>query len=386
MRILYVSEATGWTGGGSRLLSAARELLRRGHRVAAACPRDGELGRRLAQAGVEIYPLKIRQDYDVICAYRLARLVRQWKAEILHAQHSQAHAVALLASYFMDPLPIIVTRHVVFRMRKNPFSKFKYRSRRISRYEVVSEAVAAEIATIGIDKEKITVIPPGIDLDIWEKVRQQRNAVLPKEPMSVLMVGNYSSFKGHQVLLQAAVEVRRALPGTLFRLAGRDTEKLKPLVEKLNLGKNVELLGERSDVADLLSLAHLFVMPSLMEGFGISLIEAQSAMVPAVASAVGGLKQIIKDGETGLLVPAGNPEALAQAIIRLLTCPEEAARLAAQGYEEARRKFSHHVMVDRLENLYKEVLNEFSSRSHVPSRGSRPGDHAAGIQKSAPMA
>ncbi|GEM_PF-249525 len=385
-RILYVTEAAGWTGGASRLWIIAQKLQARGYEIAVACRHDADLGQRLRQAGITVFPLAIRQDYDIVSAYRLARYARRWQADIIHAEHPQAHAVTLLASYFLRPISLFVTRHVMFPIKKNPFSKLKYCSSRITRYVAVSDSVAERLVAAGIDKNKVVAVPPGVDLEKWGDVYAAATVANVQGPRVVTSVGNFSSYKGQTVLLEAAAKILKILPETRFRFVGRDTEQLKPLAEKLGVSDNVEILGERSDIPNILSTTNLFVMPSLMEGFGIALIEAQAAMIPVVASAVGGLCQIVTNNETGLLVPPGNPKALSDAIIHMLENPGEAQRMAANGYEVVKAKFSLETMMDSLEGLYKEVAFELSARSHVSPRGSRSGDHALGLRAPAPVA
>ncbi|MBI4051643.1 MAG: glycosyltransferase family 4 protein [Elusimicrobia bacterium] len=355
MKILYITEATGWTGGANQIWLTSQELIKRGHPVAVACRPEGDLAQRLQKAGVKIYPLRIFQDYDVFSAFRLSRIAHEFQADLLHAHHPQSHAMALLASYFR-PLPVIVTRRVIYPIPRNPFSAFKYRSRKISKYVAVCQAATQELILGGVEKERISVIPSAVEINRWESAHTQRNHLNGKKPAIVTMVGHYAPIKGHEILLRAAAKVLREMPQTIFRLVGRDTEKLRALAQDLQIANQVEILGERSDVPELLSQTHLYVMPSLMEGIGTSLIEAQAAGVPVVASEVGGLPDVVDKDETGVLVPPGNPKALAEAILKLLTHPQEAEKMALKGYEKVKRMYSLKVVVDQLEELYKSVL------------------------------
>lgn len=354
MRLLFASEATGWTGGANQIWLTSRELLRRGHQVIVACQAQGELGQRLLGAGVEVHDLRLRQDYDLPAAWRLGRLARRWGAELIHAHHPRAHAVALLAAA-LTGTRLIVTRRVIRPLNTNLFSAVKYRSRRISRYIAVCDAAADELAIAGVERSRIEVIPSGVEMQRWGVSRQAREGLRGLRPRRVTMVGHYSPIKGHDVLLRAIPRVLERLPEAVFQLVGRDTEKLESSARGLGVSSAVLILGERKDVPELLAQSHLYVMPSLQEGIGTACIEAHAALVPVVASRVGGLPQVVEHEKTGLLVPPGDEKALAEAILRQLEHYEEAERMSQAALAFARERFSLESVVDRLEAVYREV-------------------------------
>lgn len=354
MRLLFASEATGWTGGANQIWLTAQALKRRGHSVAVACAADGELGRRLAQAGVEVHDFRFRQDYDVPTAWRLGRLARQWRADLIHAHHPRAHAVSLLAAALLG-VKVIVTRRVVRPLNTNFFSLYKYRSGNIRRYVAVCDAAADELVVAGVERARIEVIPSGVEMDRWSVSRLARDRVRAVRPWRVTMVGHYSAIKGHDVLIKAIPHVISRLPDVVFQLVGRDTEKLEPLIHKLGVASRVLILGERKDVPELLAESHLYVMPSLQEGIGTACIEAHAALVPVVVSRVGGLPQVVQDGRTGLLVPPGDEGALAESIVRQLEHYEEAERMSQAAFAAVRESFSLEAVVSRLEEVYRGV-------------------------------
>ncbi|MBI4056317.1 MAG: glycosyltransferase family 4 protein [Elusimicrobia bacterium] len=353
MRILYITEATGWTGGANQIWLTSQELVRRGHQIGVALRPEGDLAHRLQKANIPIFPLRIRQDYDLLSAFKLTQIARNFQAGLFHAHHPQSHAMGLLARHLGSPIPLIVTRRVIYPIRTNPFSAFKYRSQKISHYIAVCQKTAEELITAGIEKDRVSVIPSAVEMQRWNPLNSRH----PKNhsPL-VTLVAHYSPIKGHEIFLQAAAHVLESIPQTTFRLVGRDTEKLKEMARHLGILPHVEILGERLDIPELLSQTHLYVMPSLMEGIGTSLIEAQAARVPVIASHVGGLPDVVIPNETGILVPPGNSEALAKAIVRLLQNPKEAEQMAQKGYERVQKKFSLPAVVDQLEALYASVL------------------------------
>lgn len=353
MKVLHVSEATGLTGGTNQILLTSRELVRRGHEVALACPPEGELAAQAREAGIEVAGLPVRKDYDLASAWRLGRMIAERRVEVLHAHHPRAHAIGLLALLLSGiAVRFVVTRRVIFPVGRNLFSRWKYRARRVDRYVAVCAAVAQELQKAGVGPERIATIPSGVDFARFDAARAARAALPPGPPWSVGMVGHYATFKGHEFFLRAAREVAARLPQTRFWVVGRGTHTLSPLASELGIAGRVEFLGERRDVPDLLARTHLFVMPSLMEGIGTALVEAQAAGVPVVASRVGGLPDVVEDGVTGRLVPPGDAAALAAAMTLSLERPADAAAMAERGYARVRDAFSLPGVVSRIEAVY----------------------------------
>jgi glycosyltransferase involved in cell wall biosynthesis len=182
----------------------------------------------------------------------------------------------------------------------------------------------------------------------------------------VLTVARLDPQKGHRHLLVAATEV----PDAMFVLAGDGPERqaLEELAERLDVADRVRFLGERSDVADLLAACDVFVLPSLYEGLPISLLEAMAAERPTIATAIGGVDEVVRDGESGLLVPPAQPGAMASALRRLLADAELRARLAAAGHSLVTTQFSAPAMVQRVTELYELLSNPTPSADGHPSR------------------
>jgi glycosyltransferase involved in cell wall biosynthesis len=147
-----------------------------------------------------------------------------------------------------------------------------------------------------------------------------------------------------------------------FRVDHEYRRKLDDKVSSLGLTDRVRFTGLRKDVPQVLAAAAVSVLPSLSEGISNSLLESMAAGVPVVATRVGGTPEVIEDGEHGLLVPPGDPQAVADAILAVLGDPELAARLSANGRRRAREEFSFEAVVRRTEDLYRELLASKTGR------------------------
>ncbi|MDD4005279.1 MAG: glycosyltransferase family 4 protein [Elusimicrobiaceae bacterium] len=353
MKLLFASESHGWSGGANQMLLTAGELAARGHKIIFAVPSDGAVGRRALGAGFEVRDLRIRQDYDVKSALAVKRIARDCHADLVHAHHPRAHAVCLIAKYLGMAQPLIVTRRVIFRIRVNPFSALKYRSSRIDAYLAVCNAAKTELVKGGVEAERVTVIPSAVDFNKYTVARELRAKLEFKPPFRVGMVGHYSWFKGHDCMIAAAPAILKEFPDTVFVFAGRDTNLLADKVRAAGIEKNVEILGERNDVPEILAGLQLFAMPSRQEGIATALIEAHSAGVPAVASNIGGIPDVMLPGETGEMVQVENAPALAAAVIKILGDPAIAGRYADAAFARAREKFALPSVCDRLEAFYR---------------------------------
>jgi glycosyltransferase involved in cell wall biosynthesis len=209
---------------------------------------------------------------------------------------------------------------------------------------------------------KVRLIPNGVDLARLTPRPPSRAlgaslGIPPSAPLA-LCVGRFVPEKGHRHLLKAAARVERAKPGVHWILVGcGELEgELRAQARRLGLEAQVHFAGWRDDVADVLALCDIVVLPSESEGFGRVLVEAMAMAKAVVAAAVGGVPEIVLDGETGILVPSAAPAPLADAVRSLLDDPARAARLGAAGRARAESTFSLAAHVGGVERVYAELL------------------------------
>ena len=213
-----------------------------------------------------------------------------------------------------------------------------------------SSAARAILEREGLAGSSIAVIPNGIDAAAFTGKRPNT----PGTPRRIISVANLRPEKSHETLIAAAAELAADFPDVLVQIVGDGPRRaeLEAIVRARNLQRTVVFLGHREDVPDLLNAADAFVLPSRSEAFPNGAIEAMAAGLPVVASAVGGLLDLIEPDRTGLLVPPENAGALATALRRLFTEPELARRLAEAGQTQVRQRYSFERMVASFEELY----------------------------------
>jgi glycosyltransferase involved in cell wall biosynthesis len=222
-----------------------------------------------------------------------------------------------------------------------------------------SAAAAAQLAREGVPDEKVRLIPNGVDTERFGRARSARPI------RRVVMVANLRPEKGHDVLLAAVPRILAVHPDAEFVLAGSGPcrDALESQARAGGVDRRVRFLGECRNVPEVLADGDLFVLPSRTEAMPNAVIEAMAAGLPVVASDVGGIPELIAHDRTGLLVPAGDPAALAAAVTELMTDPARAAALGRSARAFIAREFGFGRMVARFEELY---LSAIERRSDAP--------------------
>jgi glycosyltransferase involved in cell wall biosynthesis len=352
----------GWSGGMEQMSLLMAGLEGRGHQNVLVCPPGSELIQKISKA-VQVYLLPMFQDYDLIAAWKLNRLIRTVQPDVVHAHHPMAHAIALVALSFGNPTPLVVSRRVSFSLRKNPFSQWKYQSSRIHKYSVVSHAVQQTLVQGGVPESKIEVIYSAVNPNSFiakKSVSEIKQELKIQDGFWVAgKVANYSVWKGQHIFLQAAKRILSHSKKVIFVLAGKGTETLIPMVRGLGIEDFVRLLGFRKDIPELIPIFDVSVN-SAVEGEGLSGAVRESFFlnVPVVASEVSGNKEIVKNGETGFLVSVNDPDALAKKIMHALENKTEAKKLALNGHQWVMENATVDTMVERFINLYSSVMEK----------------------------
>ena len=213
-----------------------------------------------------------------------------------------------------------------------------------------SQAAARQLETEGVPASRIKVIANGVSME-----RFAARATAAARPVSTIVtIANLRREKAHEVLLAAAASLAPRYPHLQFQIVGDGPRlaELQSLASRLGIADHVSFLGHREDVPALLAAADAFVLPSRSEAFPNGAIEAMAAGLPVVASATGGLLDLIDNGQTGLLVEPDNAPALAGAIESLVLSPARAAAMGAAARDEVTRRYSFDRMVRSFEDLY----------------------------------
>ena len=363
---LHVDTARTWRGGQNQVLLTVNGLREIGHRAALVAHPDGELRRR-AQEGLELIPLAPRTEMDLTAAWRFSRVIKRLEPDVIHAHDPHGIAMAAFALSIDSAAfrrtqrtapPLVAARRVDFHLRGNSFSKWKHRQ--VDCYIAASDAIRAMLIADGVPKDRVVTVHEGIDVDhvaAAPRVDVHEAFFLPHGSPVVGNVAALVPHKGQRYLIEAAHLVVREIPDARFVILGEG--ELRPALEHLvrehHLEKHVLLPGFRIDVLGCIKSFDLFVMSSVTEGLGTSLLDAMACARPIVATMAGGIPEIVEDGANGLLVPPRNAPALAQAIVRTLKDRALRDRLAAAGLARVRDRFTVERMVADTAKLYERI-------------------------------
>jgi L-malate glycosyltransferase len=379
---LHIDTQRTWRGGQRQVLLTVLGLRERGFRSVLVAHPDGELAKR-ASEGHDLIRLAPRTEVDLHAGWRLSRIIKDLQPDVVHAHDPHAVASASLALAFSTSLPVcpplFASRRVAFHLKPHAFSRWKYHQ--VHCFIAASDSIHAVLRHDGIDASKIVTVHEGIDIERIQAetpVNIHAQLWLPVNAPVVGATGALTSEKGHRHLIDAAALVLRDVPDARFVILGEGDLRasLERQIKDLHLEKHVFLPGFRQDVLGFLRAFDLFVMPSLSEGLGTSLLDAMAASKATVATNTGGIPEVVADGDTGLLVPPRNHHALAEAIVGLLKDRERREQMGAAGLERVQRLFSAERMVERTLDVYRAYAgagargtNPSAGRPNPPSRG-----------------
>jgi glycosyltransferase involved in cell wall biosynthesis len=355
MRVLHVDTAATWRGGQNQVRLTALGQAAQGHEVAVAFRDGGALSERLRGTTLGLHAISFRGDLSPLAALSLARVLKTFRPHVMQLHDPHAITAGLMAVRLQPGARVIGVRRVDFPLR-SPLSRRKYRG--CHRVVAVSQAIAEILDRAGISPASVRVV--------YEGVPSRPAAVGGREalrrlgvPEGAPVIGNVAALAGHKdhaTLLAALPGILQAVPEARLVIVG-DGELRSALeiqATALGLGGRCLFAGFRTDVDALMPAFDLFCLSSSSEGLGTSLLDAMNFGRAVVATRAGGIPEAVEDGVTGLLVPVGDPSALARAAVDLLLDP---ARREAMG-QAARSRFEERFTVERMVSATLHVYDE----------------------------
>ncbi len=359
MRIVHVDPEQAFSGGEVQVFLLMDGLRSRGHDCVLACSPGSAAESKAEAEGFAVHSLAMRNDFDISAVLRLRRHIKASSPDLVHLHTGRANWIGGMAAASLG-LPAVSTRRMDRRVKRNWRTRLLY-GRLVKRVAAISPAVLRHLLDAGVPEDRTRLIWSSVDpttLRPGESREQLRRAMdLRSDQVLAIAAGNLVPRKGYSNLLSAMSHLEGPQSMQLW-IAGEGEERqaLEKQISEQGLEDRVRLLGQRRDMPELLAACDLFVMPSLAEGLGIAALEAMAAARPVIASAVGGLGELVVDAETGLLVPAGDIPALAKAMATLASDTGLRQRLAAAGPQRVASGFLADQMVEAYIQLYREVL------------------------------
>ncbi len=362
INVLHIDTERGWRGGQQQAAYLTKKMVEMGFHTAVVCKPRSKLHSFCQREKIPHFTIAMRNELDFVSGFKIALLCRRFKFNILHLHSAHALSFGLWAKLFYNRLILIAVRRVVFPIRKNQISQFKYKNQHLNRIISISDGVKRVLIEAGVPEDRIVTIRSGIDLGKFDSISPpggfRRSLGISDGDILVGTVAAITEEKGYPNLIRAAkIVVGNAENVTFLAVGdGPDEEEVQDLAGRLNLGGKFIFAGFREDVGNFLKSFDIFVLASKMEGLGTSVLDAQAVGLPIVATTAGGIPEMIVDGRNGLLVPPEDEASLADAILKLTGDEKLRQKLGKNAKEDVKRFDIERTIRENID-LYREVLN-----------------------------
>jgi glycosyltransferase involved in cell wall biosynthesis len=324
-----------------------------------------ELAQKAQDLGLRAQIFPCRFPFDLATVVKIRKFIHENQVNLIHSHGYKSDFYALVG--FHD-------RHIRRMATCHPWLEtgiswrarfYTYLDKRLlkkfSQIVAISEEIKQEVLQAGIAPDKINLIENGIDLQRFSRpaaVSRRRELSIPEKGLVIGTVGRLSPEKGHAVLLQAAKLIFESYPDLYILIVGDGPErgKLEMISRETGIARRVIFTGVRDDIEEMLSLMDIFVLPSHSEGLPMALLEAMAAGKPLAASGIGAISRLIDHRRSGLLVPPGDPQSLAEALKELIDNPSTALTYAAAAREAVRQRYSAEHMTRAYLKVYLKLL------------------------------
>jgi|SRR5688500_10690963 len=353
-------------------------LVRRGFRVSIGYSSPGPLVQELTALGLPITRLPRLMRIDPILFLGMINLIRKKSPQIVHTHLFKSDFHGRLAARIAGAPVVISTLHSVDRWAQEGSlgSLYGWTARFADRLIAVSEDVRRFHGTYtGIPEEKLVTIENGVDIHRFDGLESAGRAVrkelgFDNAALVFGVVGRLTPPKDHSTFLKAAALVLQKAPQARFLLVGEGPlrKDLELQAQKIGLGNALIFTGLRKDIPAVLAALDVLVISSLWEGLPVALLEGMAAARPVVATAVGGIPEVVLPDKSAFLVPPGDADALAQACLRLASDSATRRSMGQAGLERVVARYSINAMIDRTVALYAKLLQERGLGQLIPSQ------------------
>jgi glycosyltransferase involved in cell wall biosynthesis len=339
MKIIHLSAEKSWRGGEQQLAYLITELNHLGCKQLVVCKKNSAFENYCKNNTINYISLPFKNQFDIYSSLKIKSIAKIFKAEIIHAHSSHAHSLAVWSYYLGNKTKIVLSRKVDFAISNNILSKIKYNCKGIKKIICVSGAVQ-KIINKSLKNPKITtVVYDGIDLN---KFGNKGAHILRKEfdiandKLIIASTAALADHKDYPTFIKSITALSEFKNLQFFIIGdGPLANQIKQKVVELRLNEKIIFTGFRNDLEKILPDIDIFVLSSKTEGLGSSILDAFACGIPVVATAAGGIPELIIDKENGILVPIGNAELLAKSIVMILENKTLKEKLIANGKRSA---------------------------------------------------
>lgn len=363
MKVLHVETGMHLYGGALQVFFLLRELSRRdGDRHVLACSAGSAIAQACRDLDVDVVELPMAGDHDLPFLFRLRGLIRREKPDLVHLHSRRGAEILGALAAKSTGVPVVLSRRV-----DNPepawLASRKYRL--YDRVVTISDGIRRVLIDEGVPASRIDCVPSAVDTERYkpgclDRPWLERTFDLEPGARTVGMIAQFIPRKGHRILLEAVPKILEQVSGVRFLLFGKgpEEETIRSEVRRLGLDGAIRFAGFRDDLHRVLPCLDAVAHPAYMEGLGVSLLQAAACGVPIVACRVGGIPEVVADGENGRLIEAGDSDRLAAALSEILTDARLAQAMGLNGRGRVQGHFSIAAMAAGNREVYNRVLGE----------------------------
>lgn len=363
MKVLHLSSEKSWRGGEQQIAYLIEELSEVGVENIVACRPDSAFEDYCKQNSIPHISTGFTSSFNFRTALAIKQYCLEQQPDLMHLHSSKSHSLAVLSGWLGNPTPMILSRRVDFHLKTNWLSQKKYNYQGIRRIICVSDAIKEIVQSDIKQPEKAVTVHSGIDLAKFSATAAE--GLLRRQysvPANYWLVGNTAAIAPHKdyytFVDTVALLEKKHFPAFYFIIGTGPLEKeIKEYVISRGLEKKIIFTGFLKNIPAVLPELNLFLMTSKTEGLGTSLLDAFASRVPVVATAAGGVPEIVLHEKTGLLATVGKPSDIADEVQRLYDSPALQDQLKT-GASELVQKFSKQETARKTLAIYREVLNE----------------------------
>jgi glycosyltransferase involved in cell wall biosynthesis len=357
--ILHTEWSEGWGGQEIRILLEMREHRRQGHKVHLLCPLQTKLAEEAGGMGIEVIPHKIRSAWEPGSILRIKNLIRELKIDVLHTHSSVDSWAGGLAGRWAKVPVLVRTRHISVRVKRPWLNRVYYLPDAVI---TTGEHIRRELLqTHKIPAERIVSIPTGADTGRFHPqppdLELKKRMGLPIDSPVITLVAVLRAQKRHELVIAAAAEIIKVFPQARFLFVGDGPgrDRVEQEIKKARLEDRILMTGYREDIPDILSFTDLGIISSVAEGIPQFLFQIMAMGKPVIATAVGGIPDIVTSGVTGILIPPEDPAALVRALVQTLGDPGSARRLGEEGRRLVEQEYTVEKMAEKVYRVYQQV-------------------------------
>lgn len=360
MKVLHISTEPSWRGGEQQLAYLYSELEEFEVQQVILCAQGSAMEKHCHENGWNYFTAKKSSGLAILFSNRIKSLCKKLEIDLIHTHDSHAHTFAIVAAtVFGNSTPVVVSRRVDFPIKKKASSLFKYNHKVVKKIVCVSEKIKEITAADITDSTKLITVHSGIDTSRFDGAHVPEKLKNEIRVRTGFLIGNTSALADHKdyfTFLDSVVAINELRSDCHFVIIGSGPleNEIHDYARQLKLS-NVTFTGFRNDLPEILGDLDLFLITSKTEGLGTSILDAFACEIPVIATAAGGIPEIVKDEYSGLIAPVKDPKAIASQVNRLLNDKNLAVKLI-KGAKEVLKQHTKSTTAKNTMVVYESIL------------------------------